>query len=65
MIHMWIGIAGVVLGGGLFFWAVSIRWRNWDDWATSMVMNNFAFISGIIGFVELLIWWLTDKQVPQ
>ena len=29
------------------------------------VMNNFAFISGIIGFVELLIWWLTDKQVPQ
>ncbi len=58
MLHAWIGTGFLVAGALLFLWAVRIRWRNWDDWATSMVINNIAFALGLAGCVELIIWWV-------
>jgi len=59
MIHAYVGSAFLVVALGVFVWAVSIRWRNWDDWATSMVLNNIAFGLGLAGCVELILWWST------
>jgi hypothetical protein len=58
-IQLSIGIAGCVLSAFLYVWAIRIRWRDWDAWATSMVVSNIAFILGMTGLINLLVWWVT------
>ena len=60
-----IGIAGCVLSAFLYVWAIRIHWRDWDAWATSMVVSNIAFLDkgifilGMTGLIYLLVWWVT------